>query len=202
MRVWTFASLLPLLLLSRLPSSPPYFLSPRPGEILRGVVAIHGNNEVEGFASAEVAFTYSAGLKTWFLIATHFQPVRDDLLATWDTTVITDGEYTLRLRVYLVDGTYRDAFVSEVRIRNYLPVETDTPIPGQMTEGDRNFTLESLVTPLPSPTPVPLATPTPLPGNPSSLSRRQVYTSLSWGVVSMVGLFSLFGLYLRLRRGA
>src|SRR3990172_7195875 len=75
--------------------------APSPGDVLQGVVLISGTNNVAGFVSAEISFTYAGDTTgTWFQIAMNNQPVLNGTLATWDTTVITDGDYIIRLRVY------------------------------------------------------------------------------------------------------
>ncbi len=59
--------------------------------------------------------------------------VQDGLLETWDTTIIPDGTYTLRLRVVDKTGNYREVFVHGVQVVNAVPTETprpaNTPIP-------------------------------------------------------------------------
>ena len=107
----------------------PVIVEPRPGDVLQGVVKIAGSDDVPGFVSTEVSFSYADDpTGTWFLIAASVQPVTNDSLATWDTTVITDGDYVLRLRVYLTDGNSRETILSGLRVRNYTPVETPTPM--------------------------------------------------------------------------
>ena len=98
--------------------------------MLQGVVTIRGSSNETGFLSAEVDFTYAGDTTgTWFLIATDSQPVDSSTLATWDTTTITDGDYNLRLRVILSDGTHLDVIIPNLRVRNYTPIETPTPAP-------------------------------------------------------------------------
>ncbi|HEY5270165.1 MAG TPA: hypothetical protein VII97_07495 [Anaerolineales bacterium] len=167
-------------------------VAPRPGDVLQGVVPIAGSSDVTGFVSAEVAFTYADDpTGTWFLIAVNNQPVFNDMLATWDTTVITDGDYVLRLRVYLTDGSSREAFVSGLRVRNYTPVETTTPIP-----------LAPEATPLPTvtPTTIPFPTPTALPRNPATLAPTDVSASILYGGMAAILTFVIIGIYLWLRR--
>jgi hypothetical protein len=170
----------------------PAIVAPRSGDVLQGVVTIAGSNDVNGFVSAEVAFTYADDpTGTWFLIATSSQPVSNDMLVTWDTTVITDGDYVLRLRVYLTDGGFREALVSGLRVRNYTPVETPTPM-----------ALAPEATPLPTiaPTATPFPTPTALPRNPASLAPMDVSASILYGGLAAILTFVIVGIYLWLRR--
>ena len=97
--------------------------SPKPGDILRGQVEIVGNMDVPNFASAELAFSYASNpADSWFTIQTFPQPVTDPTLAVWDTTTLTDGDYVLHLRVFLQDGSTQDVVVSDLKIRNDVPL--------------------------------------------------------------------------------
>jgi hypothetical protein len=170
----------------------PAIVAPRSGDVLQGVVTIAGSNDVNGFVSAEVAFTYADDpTGTWFLIATSSQPVSNDMLVTWDTTVITDGDYVLRLRVYLTDGGFREALVSSLRVRNYTPMETPTPM-----------ALAPEATPLPTiaPTATPFPTPTALPRNPASLAPMDVSANILYGGLAAILTFVIVGIYLWLRK--
>ena len=170
--------------------------SPEPGQALQGSVNILGNTAVPGFISAELAFAYASSAnnpaKTWFLIIEMDQPVSDGTLAQWDTNTITDGNYDLRLRVKRQDGSQDEAIVSGVRVRNYTPVETDTPTPVTPTA-----TTVPGNTPVPSSTPTSPAkpTPTPLPTNPAEITSADVSASLGKGALAILGLFALMGIY-------
>jgi hypothetical protein len=45
-------------------------------------------------------------------------PVTDGVIAQWNTTIIPDGVYSLRLTVTLTDGTVRQVLVAPVRVAN------------------------------------------------------------------------------------
>ena len=170
----------------------PAIASPKQGEVLQGVVTIRGSSNATDFLSAEVDFTYASDTTgTWFLIATDSQPVDSATLATWDTTTITDGEYNLRLRVYLSDGTHLDVIIPNLRVRNYTPVETPTPAP---------TTVQPTPTPTNTPIPAPFPSPTSLPGNPAVLTPAEISTSLAYGGLGAVLLILVLGIYLWLRR--
>ncbi len=170
----------------------PVIVAPRPGDVLQGVVTIAGSSDVTGFVSAEVSFTYADDpTGTWFLIALNSQPVFNDKLAAWDTTVITDGDYVLRLRVYLTDGSSREALVSGLRVRNYTPVETPTPM-ALAPEAPPLSTITPTATPFP--------TPTALPRNPAALAPTDVSASILYGGMAAILTFVIVGIYLWLRR--
>ena len=69
----------------------------------------------------------------WFNIKTSDKNPPDGLLGVWDTSSISDGNYRLRLTVYYKDSTKAEYFADEIRVRNYSPIETDTPAPGVLT---------------------------------------------------------------------
>ena len=170
----------------------PIILSPRQGEVLQGTVTITGSSAETGFLSSEVDFAYAGDTTgTWFLVAAASQPVDSNTLATWDTTTITDGNYNLRLRVYLKDGTHLDAIIPDLRVRNYTPVETPTPAPTAILP---------TLTPTDTLTPTPFPTPTPLPVNPAVLTRADISTSLVYGGLGAVILIIILGIYFWLRR--
>jgi hypothetical protein len=175
--------------------------TPSPGAVLRGPVNITGSSQVEtgGFSSSEVAFAFANDpTGTWFVIATSDQPVEEGTLATWDTTAITDGDYALRLRVYLQDGTTLDVTVTDLHVRNDLPLPTATP-PVEAQD------LPTFEPSLPAPTldPVPVtptyAAPAPLPVNPVVLTDGSVRSTFVRGAVFAVMAILLIGLFLRFR---
>jgi hypothetical protein len=166
--------------------------SPQAGDALQGVVTVVGSSNLPGFASAQLSFSYiDDPTDTWFLITDLSQPVLDQTLVTWDTTSISDGNYTLRLRVILTDGSTHDVLVPGLRVRNYTPVETPTPAP-----------TVPQATPLPTitQTPTPFPTPTLLPQNPAVLATSDVSFSIIYGGSAAILLFIIIGIYLWLRR--
>jgi hypothetical protein len=183
----------------RIQTRNPVINLPRPGDVIQGVMMITGSDDVAGFVSAEISFAYSGDpTGTWFLISLLDQPVSNNWLATWDTTVITDGNYDLRLRVNLADGSRREITVPSLRVRNYTPIETPTPTPIVPTAILATTTPTSLPTITMTPSPFP--TPTRMPNNPATLTPSNVYTSIIFGGLAVILAFSLIGLYLGLRR--
>jgi hypothetical protein len=170
----------------------PVIDSPRPGDVLQGAIGVTGSSDMVGFVSAEISFTYAEDpTGTWFLIGNSTQAVSNNLLVNWDTTVITDGNYVMRLRVNLADGTSREFLVQELRVRNYTPVETPTPL-----------SIAPKATPLPTliSTRTPFATPTELARNPATLAPMDVSASIIYGGMAAILTFVMIGIYLWLRR--
>ena len=189
-----------LVLLLAAQASPVAISSPKAGEILRGQVIITGTMNDPNFLSARLDFSYSsAPVETWFPIQTLSQPVFDSALYTWDTTTITDGDYILRLRVFLGDGSVQEVRVS-VTVQNDVQ-PTPTPAPTSTPEEVTVLVpTPFLLAASPTPTDLPRPTPTGLPANPVALGTGTVYSSFGRGALVILGLFGLAGLLLRIRR--
>lgn len=163
---------------------------PAPGAPLEGVVTITGTADHPWFEAYDLAFAYADDpTDTWFPMGDPVDtPVTEGRLGIWDTSGLTDGEYTLRLRVWLQDGTVLIARAPGLRIRNYLAVETPTPVP------------TALASPTPVP-PTPTSTPWPVPApTPEPRGWFRTRTALTaGGLAAFIGL-SLLGGYVVGRR--
>ena len=190
-----------LLMIAAQDTPPIAITSPKAGDIVRGQVTITGTTDVPNFASAQLDFAYASNqIGNWFTIQTFSQPAQESAFTVWDTTSITDGEYILRLQVFLTDGTSQEVTVP-VRIQNDTPIPTATPMPTATLE---DFVSVQIPTPFllaasPTPTEVPRPTPTLLPANPMALSQNEIYASLGRGGLVIIGLFVVAGVLIRLR---
>ena len=195
-----FFLLLVLFLLAAQDTPPVAITSPAPDEILRGQVTVTGQVNVPVFVSTQLDFAYASDpTNTWFNIQSFSQPPADATLAVWDTTLITDGDYILRLRVNFEDGTFQEATVPIKVGNDMLPTSTPEPTatPDQETA---IIPTPFLLAASPTPTDLPRPTPTALPPNPISLRQNQIYASLGRGALAILGLFALAGLIIRVRR--
>jgi hypothetical protein len=177
---------------------------PVAGQALQGDIVITGSVSVPDFAAYEVYFGYAADpTGTWFFLQRSTLPVTQGMLTHWDTTLITDGDYVLRLVVFHTNGLQDNVIIPGLRVRNYTPIETDTPTPPPPTDTPAPGTpLPPSATPTvtlqPSATPLP-PTPTPLPTNPAILSEKDILSAVGWGSGVSVGLLALLGSYLGIR---
>ncbi len=170
----------------------PVIVSPRPGDVLQGIVIISGSSDINGFLATEVSYKYENDpTDTWFQISANNQPIYNSTLTTWDTTVISDGNYILRLRVYITDGSYRESIVSGLRVQNYTSAETPTPT-ATVPEPTKVLTL--------IPTVSLFSTPTNLPRNPATLAPNDISASIVLGGLAALLIFIISGIYFRLRR--
>jgi hypothetical protein len=172
----------------------PIVASPKPGQALQGVVTITGSTNISNFQSAEVSFRYDhQDNSSWFLLQQSSQPVDNGSLATWDTTTIADDTYRLRVVVTLQDGSTLETEVPGLRVRNYTPVETNTPSPIE------SATQTSPLIVAVAGTQAVLPTPTDLPANPAEVSPANLAASAGQGGLFTAIIFMCIGGYLLVR---
>lgn len=185
---------------------PPNITSPADNSVVRGIVPIVGTAVDPQFWKYEVHFGPEPNpMNQWTLIGVvHEAQVTNGLLETWDTTLIPDGTYSLRLRVVNKTGNYREIFVRQILVANAAP--TDTPTPTQTPLPTPTFTPAATPTfiiptsPLAPPTPTPtLARPT-RSALPEALDINAWRQSLCLGVELMVAILVVIALIFVLRR--
>jgi hypothetical protein len=164
-------------------------LDPQGGEAIQGVYTIRGSASHPAFLAYQLSFAYAQDpTNTWFLLGEHQEnQIVDHGLGLWDTTGISDGEYRLRLEVFLRNETSIVTIVEGVRIRNHTAIEAATPAP---------FTVQVMPTePLPTKTPRPTPFPA-LASQGSSHVQQALLVGAVFGLLSICGL----GIYLFIRR--
>jgi hypothetical protein len=153
-----------------------HILTPVPGEALQGLVAVEGDAYGPDFSGYTLTFASADDpTGTRFVIQSGSRPVEKGLLGEWDTGHLSDGEYILFLTVELTDGGQLESRVDDLRVRNYSPIETNTPSP---SETPAPGLAPSLTPTLPSPLP------TPFPPNPAELPEWAVQRSIIIGLVA------------------
>ncbi|HHN93779.1 MAG TPA: hypothetical protein ENK17_03345 [Anaerolineae bacterium] len=139
--------------------------------------------------------------------------VDNDVLGTWDTTVIPDGQYTLALAVWGVNDASSPYvfFVRHITVNNTQPVPS--PTPEQPTPVPLPTAVPATPTPVqveqpPTPTPrlTPTATATPAEGEPTptgdaekpkfSVDMAQLRSAFCAGGLVSLSFFALIGLYM------
>ena len=103
--------------------------SPSEGQQLFGLVNIVGSAQYAGgFDSYTLEYNDQSDPNApWLLVQPRVQQqVANDVLGTWNTNVVPDGFYRLRLRVFLPDGSVGGEFVvANLQVVNSAP----TPVP-------------------------------------------------------------------------
>lgn len=179
----------------------PVISSPLEGQIVQGLVLVSGTVSALGFSSYELSFAYADDpTQTWFVLTSSSEPVFEGELGAWDTTTLTDGDYSLRLQVFMLDGSVREMIVTGLRVRNYTAVPTSTFTPTATAIVQFAPPTAQLIAPAPATTTPSLPTPTPLPPNPASLQEASLSWALGRGAFLALLLFLGLGLLLRLRR--
>ena len=194
--------------------------SPTSNAVVQGIVQIIGSADHPAFQFYVVDLGPEPNTNDqWSTIGvTHDTPVINGLLETWDTTLVPDGSYTLRLRVVRLDGNYSEFFVRQVVVSNTQPLPTDTPLaqesPGSqiptVTPTDLpptpTIVIEQPVVDTPTPRPVPTSPPLADPEENRSFiptvtgfSTAPLTGACLYGGGVMVGIFLLFGFLFALR---
>lgn len=188
--------------------------SPLDRASVRGLVPIEGSATHPQFQKYELQFgpEPNPGDQWTPLAGSPFSvPVVQGRLALWDTTIIPDGVYSLRLRVVRVDGNYDEYFVRGIQISNTRPTDTPTPeateTPGAPTETPSptptvviGVPTVASPTPRPSNTPLPTAPPTATP-EPLDLPFQNASSAACWGTGATLAVFAGIGLFFGLKGG-
>jgi hypothetical protein len=127
--------------------------SPTDGQALAGLMTITGSADHPNFARWELAYGPDPNPNdAWQPFADGKQPVHDSTIGTWNTGVIADGGYMLRLRVVRKDSNYDEAFVRGLKVSNTAPIGTPTSIPPAATfpAEQSTFTAADAARPLPT----------------------------------------------------
>lgn len=152
---------------------------PEAGSVVSGIVIIRGTADDPTFLRYELAFrrSFLSGAD-WIVFAQGDQPVIDDTMAIWDTTVggeaspiFPDGNYQLRLRVVRTDYNYDEFFVRDLIVANLSQTPTATlsitgtiPITLESPNTTTNATATADSIPVLLPTLTPFPTPSRAPG--------------------------------------
>ena len=103
-------------------------LFPRDGEGLKGRVEVTGYIKASNYSGFELDFSDEGNeAPGWYPILSGTKIADNGVLGIWDTTTISDGNYSLRLTVKLNDGTTSTDTVTGIRVRNYSPMEPGNP---------------------------------------------------------------------------
>jgi hypothetical protein len=132
---------LPLVVFAQTPTTPPNpnanISWPPPVYVVRGQFPIRGTANLPNMTNYFIEFrpinddlSPQAGADVWFpAILPSQAAVQDGVLGTWDTTLIADGLYQMRLTVNVSQGNPVFAIVSPLRIENTLSPFEATPTP-------------------------------------------------------------------------
>lgn len=189
--------------------------APQANAQVAGIVQITGSAGHPQFARYELAWAAEPLTgNNWGTFFTAEAPVENGILALWNTTLMPDGVYALRLRVVRQDGNYAETVVGGIRVTNTRPTKTPTPplqptIQPAATSPVITATPELIIQP-------PTSTPSPPTATPASADAssdtpgRLAQTSFSInvaalgqaffkGIIYTFGLFAAWGALLSVR---
>ena len=109
--------------------------SPTYDSVLGGEIPIRGTATGDDFQQYSVEYGVGETPTSWTEIATSTTPVSDGVLATWNTTAIESGVYTVRLTV---DDTLGNAAYARTKVivDNAAPTTTLAEYPQSVIEGN------------------------------------------------------------------
>ncbi len=188
--------------------------SPRDRATVRGLVPVEGSATHPQFQKYEVHYGPEPNPSgEWVPItgSPFTVPVVQGRLGLWDTTVIPDGLYSLRLRVVRLDGNYDEYFVRGIQVVNTRPTETPTPrdTPTLAAPTETPTATPTIVigvptvaspTPKPTDTPLPTAPPTATPES-MNLPFQSVSDAACWGAGATLAAFVAIGLIFAFKGG-
>jgi hypothetical protein len=89
---------------------------PISGDELRGVVEITGTANIENFAFYKIEYLSTEPDSIWRAISAGTEMVMDDVLGTWDTSLVPTGDYRFRLVVTDTAGNAPLPCVVQIRV--------------------------------------------------------------------------------------
>ena len=104
--------------------------SPSVHSVVHGRVQIIGTATQPNFQFYKVEYSLARDRQNWVHVTAVKQtPVVNGVLDVWNTTIVPDGAYCLRLRVVDNTGNYRDHEVFPIVVANAMPSSTPSPTP-------------------------------------------------------------------------
>ncbi len=184
--------------------------SPRDRDVVRGQVIIKGTATTPNFWKYEIHYAPEPNpTDQWMLVGdVHEAQITDGRLEAWDTSLLPDGTYSLRLRVVRVDGNYDEYYVRQISVVNAQPTETPTATPTPpATHTPLPPTPTVIIEQPPTSTPRPTSTPGPAQATPEpeeesglNITVQGLGQALLYGAGATVSLFLLMAVISILRR--
>lgn len=104
--------------------------SPAPNESVTGQVIVRGQANIINFAQYKFELKGPATGGTWVVVGTSNTPVLDGVLGSWDSTSLAPGNYSLRMVVSALDGSFPTPCEVPIIIVGAGGVVGPSPTPG------------------------------------------------------------------------
>ncbi|MEQ8677741.1 MAG: transglycosylase domain-containing protein [Aggregatilineales bacterium] len=106
---------------------------PSGGQTVQGNVNITGQISADNFNRYQLEYASANNPNNFFLIGTfQQQQPNQGTIGTWDTTQVTNGQYTIRLAVFSNTGGFLYRTTQGITVNNPLPTATPQPVPTQV----------------------------------------------------------------------
>jgi subtilisin family serine protease len=106
-----------------------YITSPKKDEIVKGIINIIGRASGTNFSSYKIEYGSGTNPINWCRLINSTVPVVNDVLVlNWDTSLILDGLYTLKLTVEYTDGHISEDKITIYIANNTLPSQPGWPV--------------------------------------------------------------------------
>jgi 1A family penicillin-binding protein len=138
---------------------------PRDGDLVEGLVPIYGSARMDDLSRYEVQYGIGDSPIGWGAIGGQSLTLEGAVLTSWDTRVLRNGLYSLRVVVFDHHGNSAASPAVRVQVANPTPTTTDTPTatPTTTTTETPTPTPSETETPTPTSTPSPTASALPTP---------------------------------------
>ncbi len=132
--------------------------APTVGQTVTGELILYGEVNAPNIRGYQVEYGIGPDPQGWRLVQERApNPVDGAMVASWDTTEVKDGDFTLRIIIFGPPNRDGNEVLFEHRV--YIAVNNPTPTPTQTPTP--TMTPTPTATPSPSPTPTETATPEP-----------------------------------------
>lgn len=148
------------------PTKPPVrneITFPEPGDILFSFVRVEGTALIDSYFQYQLHIA-PANSEQWSWLTSSYNVVRENALLIFDTRLLADGFYDLRLRVLNGRGNYTESFVRGFEVRNANPPTPTPEVTREVLQGD---------SPLPTVSPIQTPAPTAVPAEVSFIPGGQ-----------------------------
>jgi hypothetical protein len=126
-----------------------FITQPSAGTAVQGVVPVVGTVVLPNFDHYEAQYGIGGNPQGWgWISGPHLAQVRNGVLTSWDTTHLSPGLYTLRIRAFT---TQQHPVEARVQVQVAAPTATSTSLPSPSPQA----------TPTPWPSSTPATVPTP-----------------------------------------
>jgi hypothetical protein len=143
--------------------------SPAPGSSVSGAVPIMGSAIIDPFQRYELYYKQEpSGDDSYIYFDGNTRQVQNGQIGIWQTSDLTPGTYTLRMRVVKTDGNYSEHFAPNLSVNQQPSQPAPAAEPEEESPASTDLDQDQAQAQVPEqnqgpiPTPIPIETPTPV----------------------------------------